>query len=143
MEHKYCKYCGELIDSSCIICPKCGKQIEELNVINNQSGMMTKKIEYNIVLDIFLLLFLTPIGLIYILMRPKEKLIPIEEYNAMLQAQQESEKIRQAQEELRKSEKLARKERDEHMSNIYEKIAIAIVIGCMLLFIIGMCYATA
>lgn len=27
---KYCKHCGELIDADCIICPKCGKQVEEL-----------------------------------------------------------------------------------------------------------------
>ena len=38
---KYCKHCGELIDKDCIICPKCGKQVEELKrsseniVINN------------------------------------------------------------------------------------------------------------
>ncbi len=37
---KYCKYCGELIDIDCVICPKCGKQVEDLKkndsvVINN------------------------------------------------------------------------------------------------------------
>ena len=38
---KYCKHCGELIDKDCIICPKCGKQVEELKrssesiIINN------------------------------------------------------------------------------------------------------------
>ncbi len=41
---KYCKHCGELIDTDCIICPKCGKQVEELNksdtpiVINNSAS---------------------------------------------------------------------------------------------------------
>lgn len=41
---KYCKHCGELIDKECIICPKCGKQVEELNntseriVINNTNN---------------------------------------------------------------------------------------------------------
>lgn len=30
MNKKYCKFCGELIDVDCIICPKCGKQIENL-----------------------------------------------------------------------------------------------------------------
>lgn len=40
---KYCKFCGELIDSECVICPKCGKQVEELkaaqpNVIINNSN---------------------------------------------------------------------------------------------------------
>lgn len=38
---KYCKFCGEIIDKECVICPKCGKQIEEIKaeqpniVINN------------------------------------------------------------------------------------------------------------
>lgn len=27
---KFCKHCGEKIDVDCIICPKCGKQVEEL-----------------------------------------------------------------------------------------------------------------
>lgn len=27
---KYCKYCGELIDIDCVVCPKCGKQVEIL-----------------------------------------------------------------------------------------------------------------
>lgn len=40
---KYCKHCGELIDVECVICPKCGKQVEELKrsseniVINNNN----------------------------------------------------------------------------------------------------------
>ncbi len=38
---KYCKHCGQLIDVDCVVCPKCGKQVEELRradapiVINN------------------------------------------------------------------------------------------------------------
>lgn len=38
---KFCKHCGEKIDLDCIICPKCGKQVEQLKqeqpnvVINN------------------------------------------------------------------------------------------------------------
>lgn len=40
---KFCKHCGERIDVECIICPKCGKQVEQLKqetaqpsvVINN------------------------------------------------------------------------------------------------------------
>lgn len=27
---KYCKHCGEIIDKDCVICPKCGKQVEDL-----------------------------------------------------------------------------------------------------------------
>lgn len=43
-KQKYCKHCGQLIDSDCIVCPKCGKQVEELKssnpsiVINNSSS---------------------------------------------------------------------------------------------------------
>lgn len=38
---KFCKFCGEIIDKECVICPKCGKQVEELKtaqptvVVNN------------------------------------------------------------------------------------------------------------
>lgn len=27
---KFCKFCGEKIDIDCVICPKCGKQVEML-----------------------------------------------------------------------------------------------------------------
>ncbi|WP_432629026.1 NINE protein [Brotaphodocola sp.] len=43
-KQKYCKHCGQLIDADCIVCPKCGKQVEELKnsnssiVINNSSS---------------------------------------------------------------------------------------------------------
>lgn len=29
---KFCKHCGEKIDKECIICPKCGKQVEEIKI---------------------------------------------------------------------------------------------------------------
>ena len=38
---KFCQHCGEAIDSDCVICPKCGKQVQQLKqeppqvVINN------------------------------------------------------------------------------------------------------------
>ena len=38
---KYCMHCGELIDDDCVVCPKCGKQVEQLTsknrdiIINN------------------------------------------------------------------------------------------------------------
>lgn len=44
---KYCKHCGELIDTDCVVCPKCGKQVETISgtqnsnptiVINNSSS---------------------------------------------------------------------------------------------------------
>lgn len=42
-DKKYCKYCGEQIDKECVVCPKCGKQVEELkasdkNIIINNSA---------------------------------------------------------------------------------------------------------
>lgn len=27
----FCKHCGEVIDSECVVCPKCGKQVKELS----------------------------------------------------------------------------------------------------------------
>ena len=42
---KFCKHCGEVIDADCVVCPKCGKQVEQLNsgkdtpiIINNSSS---------------------------------------------------------------------------------------------------------
>lgn len=29
-ETKFCKHCGEKIDVDCVVCPKCGKQVEDL-----------------------------------------------------------------------------------------------------------------
>lgn len=42
-KNKYCKHCGEIIDADCVVCPKCGKQVEELktddrNIIINNSA---------------------------------------------------------------------------------------------------------
>lgn len=31
---KYCKHCGEIIEIDCIVCPKCGKQVEEIKAEN-------------------------------------------------------------------------------------------------------------
>lgn len=45
MRQKYCKHCGQLIDNDCVVCPKCGKQVEQLTsnadrsiIINNSSS---------------------------------------------------------------------------------------------------------
>lgn len=41
---KFCKHCGEVIDVDCVVCPKCGKQVEELKaaqpqvVVNNTNA---------------------------------------------------------------------------------------------------------
>ena len=32
---KYCKHCGEQIDADCVVCPKCGKQVEQLSASYN------------------------------------------------------------------------------------------------------------
>lgn len=31
---KYCKHCGQIIDEECVVCPKCGKQVELLKTEN-------------------------------------------------------------------------------------------------------------
>ena len=43
-ETKYCKHCAAIIDADCVVCPKCGKQVEELKtqrpdniIINNNT----------------------------------------------------------------------------------------------------------
>lgn len=43
METKFCKHCGEKIDKDCVVCPKCGKQVEMLaaqqpNVVINNAN---------------------------------------------------------------------------------------------------------
>lgn len=72
---KFCKHCGQLIDKECIICPKCGKQVEQMSqpnvVINNTNqnqnvnsvnvGGRAKK-ECNKWVAFFLCLFLGCIG---------------------------------------------------------------------------------
>lgn len=53
---KYCKHCGELIDKDCIICPKCGKQVEELKsadsdrniIINNNNNVSASATAVNV-----------------------------------------------------------------------------------------------
>lgn len=41
---KFCKHCGEVIDADCVVCPKCGKQVEKLAgndtpiIINNSAS---------------------------------------------------------------------------------------------------------
>ena len=43
-ETKYCKHCGQVIDADCVVCPKCGKQVEDLKtdqknvIINNNNS---------------------------------------------------------------------------------------------------------
>ena len=52
-ETKFCKHCGQIIDADCVVCPKCGKQVEELKgasqpniVINNTSNSSSSSSAY-------------------------------------------------------------------------------------------------
>ncbi len=36
---KYCKFCGEQIEDECVLCTKCGKQVEELKTSNAGVGI--------------------------------------------------------------------------------------------------------
>lgn len=53
-ETKFCKHCGSKIDKDCVICPKCGKQVEDLKqaqapiVINNTNTNTNTNINRNV-----------------------------------------------------------------------------------------------
>lgn len=87
---KYCKHCGEIIDSDCVICPKCGKQVEKIGsdgntpiIVNNSAsssasaaasaatgnGKVRKK--YNLLLDLILIFCTCGGWIIWMLIRPK------------------------------------------------------------------------
>ena len=87
---KYCKFCGEVIDADCVVCPKCGKQIEEIKtnyaqpapvIVNNSasssaSSSATIKVKgmrrhYSLALDILLTCCTGRLWLIWCLLRPK------------------------------------------------------------------------
>ena len=82
-ETKYCKHCGEEIDKECVVCPKCGKQVEELkyendkNIIINNSASSSasmpekRKKKYNIFVDLLLILFTGGLWIIWMIIRPK------------------------------------------------------------------------
>lgn len=53
---KFCKHCGAVIDADCVICPKCGKQVEVLKaeqvpqpqvVINNTNANTNQNTNIN------------------------------------------------------------------------------------------------
>ena len=82
MNTKYCKYCGKIIDFDCVVCPLCGKQVEELKyenrniIVNNSASSVCtspqkKKKKYNLLLDILLVIFTGGLWFIWILVRPK------------------------------------------------------------------------
>ena len=79
---KFCKHCGQKIDIDCVVCPLCGKQVEELRydgrniIINNSASSVSsvpqkKKKKYNLLLDILLVIFTGGLWFIWILVRPK------------------------------------------------------------------------
>lgn len=82
-ETKFCKHCGEEIDKECIVCPKCGKQVEELkyendkNIIINNSASSSasmpekRKKKYNIFIDLLLILFTGGLWIIWMIIRPR------------------------------------------------------------------------
>lgn len=82
-ETKFCKHCGEEIDKECVVCPKCGKQVEELkyendkNIIINNSASSSasmpekRKKKYNIFIDLLLILFTGGLWIIWMIIRPK------------------------------------------------------------------------
>lgn len=82
-ETKFCKHCGEEIDKECVVCPKCGKQVEELkyendkNIIINNSASSSasmpekRKKKYNIFIDLLLILFTGGLWIIWMIIRPR------------------------------------------------------------------------
>ena len=79
---KYCKHCGEQIDDECVVCPKCGKQVEEIKVnekniiINNSAAASSTapgrhKKKYNLLIDIFMTICTCGLWLIWVFIRPK------------------------------------------------------------------------
>ena len=82
-ETKFCKHCGEEIDKECVVCPKCGKQVEELryendkNIIINNSASSSasmpekRKKKYNIFVDLLLIFITGGLWIIWMIIRPK------------------------------------------------------------------------
>ena len=63
---KFCKFCGEQIDADCVVCPKCGKQIEMLRqdpsqvIINNNGSDYPYK---NKIIALLLAIFVGGLGI--------------------------------------------------------------------------------
>lgn len=46
---KYCKFCGSIIDEQCVVCPRCGKQVEALNYgVNPQPQVIINNSNQNV-----------------------------------------------------------------------------------------------
>ena len=78
---KYCKHCGEVIDKDCVVCPKCGKQVEALKdnstpVIINNSAASSSSAASAIamlphLLDFILICCTGGLWIIWMIIRPK------------------------------------------------------------------------
>lgn len=44
MATKFCKHCGETIDDECVVCPKCGKQVEQLESNNDKNIIINNNV---------------------------------------------------------------------------------------------------
>jgi RNA polymerase subunit RPABC4/transcription elongation factor Spt4 len=85
---KFCKHCGNIIDIDCVVCPQCGKQVEDLKqaepgniFINNNAnaaatptttvtGVKVRR-KYSLLLDIVLICCTCGLWIIWMLIRPK------------------------------------------------------------------------
>ena len=63
---KFCKFCGEKIDADCVVCPKCGKQVETLRQDSSQVIINNNEIDYpykNKIIALLLAIFVGGLGI--------------------------------------------------------------------------------
>ena len=72
---KFCKYCGEKINKDTIVCPKCGRQLDNIKISqediqiednNNNSNSDNEKFYEKVWFVILLLVILPPLGVLYL-----------------------------------------------------------------------------
>lgn len=86
---KYCKHCGEVIDEDCVVCPKCGKQVEKLGggdsspiIVNNNNSASASSAatvvaparvrkKHSLLFDIFMIILTSGLWIIWMIIRPK------------------------------------------------------------------------
>ena len=70
---KFCKFCGEQIDKECIVCPKCGRQLQ--NIKDKQVNKNENKEVNNLAKSKFyeqtwfmwvMLIFFAPVGIFFV-----------------------------------------------------------------------------
>lgn len=62
-EKKFCKFCGEEINKSSIVCPKCGRQLETVKITSNENSYNNKIYEQQWFMWL-VLVFFAPIGIL-------------------------------------------------------------------------------